>query len=444
VTTFNISGLVSGIDTSSVIDQLMTVAAAPQTALQNNVASDQAEVSALQTINTKMAAVKSAADTLAQASTWAATTATASDSSIVASGSATALAGTSTTFSVTQIARAQVSTASFTDANNAADAASGIQISVNGAQAVQVDLSGNSINDVASAINSGGLGLRASVVNTTNGTILQLSSTSTGAASAFTVTGLTGANLNTISTAQDAQITVGTTAGSYTVASSTNTFTDAIPGVTFTVSKPVTDATISVATDSKSISDAVSSLVSAANDALSTISSATAQGAVLSGNVQVNSLTQVLLGVVSAGASGSRSYSAAGIGLTSSGQLTFDADAFAAAYASDPSGVQSMLQTTLATGFSAAGAGASDPTTGSVTALINGDNDEITSLNKQIADWQTRLDQQKTDLQSKYAAMEAALSKLKSQSSYLTSVFNAMSGNSSSSSSSTSSGTSSS
>ncbi|UQX87945.1 flagellar filament capping protein FliD [Jatrophihabitans telluris] len=434
MTSFSISGLSSGIDTSSVISQLMTLAAAPQNALKSQLNSTQSELSAYQAINTKMAALKSAADKLALPSTWAATTATASDTSIVASGSSTAVAGTSTTFSVTSVAKAQISTFSPADPANAATAANGLDLTI-GSTTTHLALAGNSLSDVASAINSAGLGVRAAVVNTTNGTILQMTSTSTGAANGFSLSG-TSATQQNIVAAQDATIAVGDpAAGGYSVSSSTNTFTDAIPGVTFTVSKVVTDANIGVSTDSSSISSAVQGLVSAANDALSIVSQATARGAILAGDSSVTQLTQKILGVVSAGVSGG-SYATSGIGITATGTVTFDSAAFSTAYAKNPSGVQKMVQTSFSGAMSTVGAAATDSGTGTLTQLITADNTAISSLNKQITAWDAKLATQKSSLQVKYAAMEAALSKLKSQSGYLTSMFNSMNGQTSSSSTS--------
>ena len=436
----SISGLSSGIDTTSVIQSLMTVAAQPQAALQvqlNNVLNEQ---STYQMVNAKMAAVKAAADALANASTWAATKATSSDSSIVATGSSTALSGTSTTFSVTALAQSQTSTATVSDPDNAAVAANGLDLTIGGNTA-HVDLTGSSASDVVSAINGANLGVRAALINVQGGgQVLQFTSTSSGADNSFDISGLSD-SLKTMVAAQDASITVGDPAnGGYTVTSNTNTFTDAIPGVTFTVSKLTTDpATISVSNDSTSISSAVQSLVSAVNSALGEIKGDTAQGAALDGDPTVNAITQQLLSVVSYGTSDGQTFADAGLDITSTGTVTFDATAFATAYAKDPTKIQSMLQNSLATGFSTVGANASDETYGSLTALLNTDSAQVTDLNKRISDWSTKLADQQTALTNKYAAMEAALSTMKSQSSFLTSAFASMTGQSSSSSSSTSS-----
>src|SRR5262249_19046790 len=148
---------------------------------------------------------------------------------------------------------------------------------------------------VASAVNSAGIGMRAAVIQTDGGQVLQFTSTSTGAKGGFTIdpTNLT-APAQTLVAAQDAQIQVGDpAAGGYTVSSSTNTFTNAIPGVTFTVSQPTTGpVTLSVASDEQSISDKVKALVDSVNAALTEIGSDTAKGGALEGNSELLTMQQ--------------------------------------------------------------------------------------------------------------------------------------------------------
>jgi flagellar hook-associated protein 2 len=433
MTSFNVSGLSSGIDTTSLISQLMTVAAAPQTNLKSQLSTVQAKISAYQGINAKLTAVQTAADNLANAQTWAATKASTSDSSVIASSTTSAPPGLTTTFDVVRLATSQITTVGASGIVVASPPA-GIDVIDSSGTKHHIDLTAGTADAVASAVNAAQVGVRAAVINSDGGPTLQFTSAVTGKAGAFTVSGLASTPQDLVS-AQDAQIAVGGPGG-YTVSSSTNTFANALPGVTFTVSKPVTGVTLSVASDSSSISNATQAMVTAVNDALGVISTATGQNGIFSGDSTVNALTQQLLGVVAAGAAGGQSYATAGIGLTSTGTLTFDATAFAAAYSSNASTIQSLVQTGLAAGVSHAAAGATDAAVGSFTELISADQAQVTTLTKQISDWDLRLNDQKAALQRKYAAMESALSKLKSQSSYLASIFasQSSSGNSTSSS----------
>ena len=114
------------------------------------------------------------------------------------------------------------------------DPTSGINVTV-GSTTTNVALTSGSASDVASAINAANLGVRASVVATDSGNVLQLSSAQTGTANAFSVSGFEISEQNLVA-AQNAQITVGDpSAGGYTVSSSSNTFTGFIPGVIFSV-----------------------------------------------------------------------------------------------------------------------------------------------------------------------------------------------------------------
>src|SRR5438270_5317547 len=89
VSSSQITGLASGLDTSSIISSLMQVESQPQTALKNKVTTEQSIITAYQAVNTKMQALQTAATTLTQTTTWQAATATSSSTSLVA----TAIAG---------------------------------------------------------------------------------------------------------------------------------------------------------------------------------------------------------------------------------------------------------------------------------------------------------------------------------------------------------------
>jgi flagellar hook-associated protein 2 len=298
----------------------------------------------------------------------------------------------------------------------------GIDVVDGGGVTHHLALSDGSAAGVATAVNNAALGIRASVVNTDSGPLLQFTSTATGAAGAFSINGLDSAP-QTLVAARDAQIAVGDpAAGGYTVSSSSNTFNNVIPGVTFSVGAVTSGVTVAVSSDASAISDKLKALVDAANAALGELSKDTGKGAVLESNYQINSITNSVLSTISRG-TGAASFASIGVQLTSTGTLTFDANAFASAYASDPAKTQASASASLASGLSSL---AMQSSTQIVSPLINSGTSQVGSLNKQIADWDTRLDSQRTAMQSKYTAMEVALQKLQSTSSYLTSALAAM------------------
>ncbi|HXC75749.1 MAG TPA: flagellar cap protein FliD N-terminal domain-containing protein, partial [Candidatus Acidoferrum sp.] len=162
MTAFNISGLVSGIDTNALISQLMTAAAAPQTALQGQATADQIKISTYQAVNSKLAAVQTAAQALTSSATWSSTTATSSSSTVVATGSTSAQAGSFTTFSVVTVATGQVSTVSA--GATIANPAAGLDIIGTDSIDHHIALSDGSPATVAAAVNAAGLAVRASVI----------------------------------------------------------------------------------------------------------------------------------------------------------------------------------------------------------------------------------------------------------------------------------------
>lgn len=437
-----ISGL-SGIDTTTVINETLAAAAAPQQAEQAQLNNLQTTDTAYQSINSAMAALKTAADAVRDVGTWQSTTATSSDSSIVATGSTSALAGTATSFSVTALATAQTSTISLADSANAANAGIGIDITIGTGSAAttsHITPASNSAADLVTAVNAANIGVKAALITTTTGTILQFASTATGTANSFTVSGLTAGSTNgtpnelsNLSTAADAAITVGSGAGSYSIDSSTNTFANAIPGVTFTVSALTTSpATISVTSDPTVASTAVQNLVTAANAALGLIAANTGQGDLLEGDSLATTLTAQILSAVSTGSSANgSSFTLAGVDINTNGQLTFDSTAFAAGYTAGAVITQSLVSN-LSTALSGIGDEASNTATGSITQALSSNSSQEANLTSEIADWNTKLADQKTALTNKFAAMDAALSKLQSEQSFLASAFGGSSSSTSS------------
>ncbi|HEV7204498.1 MAG TPA: flagellar filament capping protein FliD [Jatrophihabitans sp.] len=435
---FSVSGLLGGaagsIDTNALVTQLVAAAALPQTALKSQLALQQTKVSAYQAINANVSSLQTAAQALTDPTAWTATTATSSNPAVVASSTGVATPG-ATSFNVLALAAAQISTVA-TDANGNVVSNPAAGISITGADRVVHSLTpaSGSASDVAAAINAAGVGVRAMVVNTDSGKVLQLASTTTGLNSAFTIGG-TDTAAQTVVSAQNAQIGVGTPgAGGYTVSSSTNSFTGVIPGVTFSVNALATGVGITISSDQKSISDKVAALVSAINATSNTIGQTSSNGAVLQGSSDVRDLAQSLVSTVSAGTAAGGSLSTYGINLDKNGVLSFDAAAFATAYASDPAGTQAALVGSFAANVNSTVATANDPTHGTLTTAIMSGNSNETDLTKRINDWTTKLADIQTRYQAKFTAMETALAKLQSQGTYLTNMFKSMNGSSSSSS----------
>ena len=436
---FNVSGLLGGaagsIDTTALVSQLVQAAALPQTNLKNQLNVEKATVAAYQAISTKMAALQTAAQALTDPTAWTATTATSSVSAVVATSTGTATAG-STTFDVLHLASGQLSTvAAAADGTVVSNPSAGIVITGADGTAHQILLTTGTASGVADAINAAQVGVRATVVTTDSGPLLQLSSTGTGSSAGFSASGFDTAP-QTVVAAQNAQIGVGTVgAGGYTVSSATNTFTGVIPGVTFTVSAPASNVTVTVGKDEQSVSNKVQALVDAANAAYTEINTDTTSGAILQGSLDVTMLQQTIVSAVSHGTAAGQSLKTYGIDVDRYGKFSFDAGAFASAYAADPAGTQTAIAGSFATALNSAAASAIDPGTGTISAAITAGNNHESDLNNRIDAWNTRITDLQQTLQTKFAVMQATLAKLQSQSNYLTSMLKNATGSSSGSNS---------
>jgi flagellar hook-associated protein 2 len=346
-----IDGLVSGLDTTSIINAIMAQAALPQTNLKNSLALQQAKLLAYQSINTKFATLRTAADALSSADTWQTMAVTSSNSSVSASASAGAQAG-NFTFDVTQLASGQSSVFANTVSSTSAVVVSGgtqVTITSGSGSPVTVDTGDGSLGAVVAGINNSSSGVQATAVQISPGQYkLQLTSSSTGANAAFSVTGLDSlGTMQNTATAKDAQITVGAgTPAAYTISSSTNTFSNAIPNMTFTVSQLTTGVSLQTASDGSGIADKVQAMVDAANAVLTEISDDTKYdsqnkaASVLTGDMTAESLRNSILSSVGSMLGNGTSATTVGLSLTKDGQVTFDRDAFETAFAADPASVQ--------------------------------------------------------------------------------------------------------
>ncbi len=361
--TSSVDGLISGLNTTQIIDQLMQVAAAPQTLLKTQVSTKQTVLQAYQGINSKFAALQKAADALTGDAAWNAVSASSSSSNVTVSTSDGASVG-SFTFDVVQTARPEVRMSTSTYAMSDVVVPSG-QLTVS-TSATPLDVGDGSLSSVISAINGSSLGLRAVAVQVSSGQyMLQVSSTATGAAQAFDL----GITTTEATQARDATIMVDTTA----ISRPTNTFSDVVPGVSFTVSKDNdTGVTISLASDAEGLAKKVQAMVDAANAATDLIATATAYnastktGGPLIGDSTVRMLQQRLLDAVTSGVGG-QSTSQVGVAVDRSGKVTFDKATFLSYYRSNPTQTRALLDST--TGFTP-----SQPLTGTISVARSDDS----------------------------------------------------------------------
>ncbi|WP_159451306.1 flagellar filament capping protein FliD [Demequina sp. NBRC 110054] len=461
MSTLGVDGIISGLDTSSIVSALMEVEAQPQVLLENKKSDAEEVLEALQDLNTGTAAIATAAESAADPDNWTAYTATSSSDSVTVSTDATATAGT-LTFTVSAVAAKQVSlTDAVTDgASLGLDDPPTLTLKNADGEYVTVTADSNSLADVAAAINDSDMGVTATLVQVTGGASptyrLQFTSDTTGTEGAFelyvgdeaAVTAGTAARLDStvVTDATDASITLyAGTAAETTFTQSSNTFSDLMTGVDVTLGDDVEagdSVTITVDTNAEEVEGLASSLVDAINAVLADIKSYTSStteedddgnSVVSAGVLGLDSTTRNLKYALVQAASGAidgQSPSQYGIVIEDDGTFTFDADVFAEALESDPDGTAAFMQA-LAARVQTAAEGYSDSKTGALTLKITSQENKIDDYADRISAWDDRLAKREEILYAKFTAMETALATLESQQSYIEQMIESLSTSSS-------------
>jgi flagellar hook-associated protein 2 len=334
-----ISGAVSGLDTATLINSLVSVQANQQTLLSQQQAKVQKTADAFSSLVTALGTLSTQATDLAHTTAWKGTTASSSSTGV--SVTATGSKAGSLTFNVKAVAAAHtlVSSEAVTGLTTTV-AAGALTLTRADGTTASISIGSGSLTDVVAGINGADVGLVAAPVQTAANTYrLQVASTSTGAGSSFTLTGLTGfTGTDVLTQGADATLHLGATTSGYDVTSTTNTFDSLVPGMSFTVTKPEDNVTVSAKVDGSTIADKVNTLVNTANSILNSITTNTAYNATtkaagpLTGESSVRSLQQNILSAVGLA-------DAPGVDLTRDGHLSFTRDTFLTAFTADPAKV---------------------------------------------------------------------------------------------------------
>lgn len=456
--TFNVGGLASGLDTNTIISQLMSIEKLPQQRIQQQSALEQQRVTDLNAIVTQLESLSAAAAALSNPSTWTtASTITSSDPTrVTATGSGAPAGGY--TIDVSRLARA----AQLTQQSSLTTAGGDdrLEITVGAGTAIDVDVAkGDDLDTIAAAINAAGTGqVHASVIDSK----LVLTGLQTGAANTISVTSVGGGTLaadlgltQTVTPA-DAEYTLDGTPGT----SSSNTLTNVATGLTVSLlgvtSSPATITVGAPGPNTAGVEQAIQGFVTAYNATIDLVDGKVNEKKVaqpttasdrLLGDLNADPsllslLSQLRSSVATAltgGATNMDALSEAGLstggGVGSGpldanairGDLTLDTSKLEDALASRYDDVKSLFTqagtgaaqglaqriSSLVTGFTGV--------KGTLTGEVAGENALVTSLGKQSADWDVRLADKEAALRQQFSDMETALSKLQSQSGWLSS-----------------------
>jgi flagellar hook-associated protein 2 len=467
----NLTGMASGLDTDSIIQQLMQVDSQRTTIVSNRQSQVKQHQTLLTAIKTKADALKTAAAALGDATTWkTAQTTGSSDPSHV---DATLLSGAGIgghSVSVSKLASSAQHGYAFTP--NATAGAITLYYGTNPAAAnaskVTINVAANATAaDIATAVNANETSpVYAAVVNDGTNDRLVFSARKTGASSDFTVdaSGLQASQLTEDTTYKH----VGTSLNaSYTLddettprTSETNTIDSAIPGVRLTL-KGITTSPASITTtpatiDTAAVTKKVQAFVDAYNAVVTTTradlseksvpkakTSADLMAGQLFGDMGLDSMLSQLKNQMTQTVSGLGLTSLADIGITipkatgaastddaKDGKLVFDSSKLTSALASDWTKVRDLFSGKGTTkGISSLVSGYVDSQTGTngiLTGRISSDGKSISGYDDQISKMNDQMQAEQDRLKAQFTAMESAMAKSQSQQAWLTSQINSL------------------
>ncbi|MCG8486732.1 MAG: flagellar filament capping protein FliD [Chromatiales bacterium] len=289
--TIGFSGISTGSDWNSIINQLLQIESRPLTTLQSREQEIDEKISDFGLVKSAIDTFNSTVEELTSSSGFAAFNATSTDEAVLTVSADSSAVASSYDVVVTQLAeRDKIASSAYADATTAVGTGT-LSITVDGnTMDLVLDGSNNTLTDIRDAINSAtdNPGVTATILNETSGSRLILTSEESGLASAITINvadgddasntdanglsrlfhiGVGGDGLaEQIDTAQDAILTID----GFSITGASNTVTSAISGVTLSLTG-AGSSTINITRDNTEIEERISGFVDAYNTLISKI-----------------------------------------------------------------------------------------------------------------------------------------------------------------------------
>ncbi len=460
--TNSVSSLFSSSEITSLVSQLETRLDAPITVEQDEVKTDQAQISALGSVQGALSSLSSALSKISDPSTIDSVQATVSNSNATASAAASAVNGSYALSNIVLAKPQELLSKLYTSGSAELGSGAGtLTFTFAGGTTASVDIASGSasVSGIAKAINAADIGVSASVIQTGSGAYLSLQGGQTGTTEAFAVSGTgslaglvysAGGSSNTLSLSQAARDAQFDLNGALVVEPS-NSNLNVVQGLTINLTASGS-ANIKVAASTEDLSSALSSFATQFNNALSVIaketeykaatsSSASTNGSSskaavgpLLGDVTVEQLSQALLSTIASAAGGGVSAASIGLTLGSAGSLTFSSAALASAYAMNPTAVYGLVQkieqglsgvlggTLGSDGTTAAGLGSGTAGSGAIGAATTDLKSTVTSLDQAISAQETLAAQQVASLEQAFSTAEANFNSASTTLDYLSTI----------------------
>ncbi|WP_338487692.1 flagellar filament capping protein FliD [Pseudomonas trivialis] len=452
-----VSGVGSGIDTSSIITSLVNAEKAPKQ-LQINTQSQKAttQLSSIGKIQAALDAFRGALKTQGTDNSFSGLVGTSSDEKVATMTAGTGASNGSFSLVVSQLAQpSKLSSANFaggaSSVINKGTTATTLTISQSGKNFDVSVAPGATLQQVRDSINSqfGTAGLSANILTDSNGSRLILTSTNGGVGTDLTMSGNSGVDTGytVVNPPQNAKYTIDGIAAE----SKTNNITEAVSGVSIkllTVSPPVdkttpnvlTALTISVSTSTTALKSGVKGFVDTYNALLKAMTAETAVtksaagdpvAATLTGDSTMRTLQSAIRNEFNTMSGNGALRSLAQFGVETdqtTGLLSIDDKQWDNAMKTNAADLSSIFtgKDGLLARLTTATDSYAKPTTGILATRSTSLSDSLKDLAKQQSALDQRIDAYQTTLTNKYAAMDSLVAQLRQQSNNVLGTLNAL------------------
>ncbi len=444
-----VDGLVSGLDTTSIIEAYVAVAGASTETLREQQTDVETRRSLLQSFNSLLEDIQTSMADYEEAADLRLVTANSSDEEVLTVSAATGAQPGTFDFDVVQLARSEMEVGNgFDSQTDDVFTGGSISISVAGASPpTQIDIDGasnnTSLSGLADYISDNIDGVEAYVLDDggdTNNYHLVVVSEETGSSQTVNIdTSLLQGDALTFTeaiAAQDAQLDIAGLA----VFSESNTFEDVIPGLTFEAMSEG-DAIVTVAPDTEGVVEAVQTFVDSYNQAMSFIDSYTGIGAndSISALASESSVLRQVQSALQSSMSGMyvagdlQGASMLGFSTEQDGSLSLDTDKLTDVLGDNYTDALEILAGTDGIFQSLDGKldVIVDPDEGTLALRTESLDEQIEAFEDQILADEARLETYEDTLRQQFTNLEMTLAELQTMSSFVTALFSNMLGGSS-------------
>jgi flagellar hook-associated protein 2 len=425
-------GLATGLDTGSIIAQLLAVRSQPMYRLQSQVAAYESQQQAVDILKGYCSELLATVQDLDSGSEFGAFTASSANESIFTATASNSASAGFHNITVNSLASAQKDISQGFDGLEDQIGVGAIGIVINGESTdIVIDSENNTLDGLKNAINNSGVAVQASIIydgNETGGYHLVLTASETGTDNAFVVlpnlSGGTAPVFSTIETASNAEVIIDTV----TVSSQTNSVTDALTGISLNLhsTDPGQSNELTVATDGEAIAEKIQSFVDAYNLLYGYMEDQKLEGADLRGNSILRSVSNRINMIMTSALPGmdiSMLYQV-GVKQGEDNLLEFDSSTFNEMLAEDYNGVQNLFVSNDENSGPVYLLGiALDDMTDSIDGIFKISADSFDSrierCESSILRYQDSLDSYEEMLAAKFNAMEQLVASFQAQGSYL-------------------------